>query len=98
MLNGIPVLASDRGALPEVVGQGGKCLPIPNCYTSDSRSTPTRDEVTAWLEAMIELWDDPGKYDAAAAAAKVASLTWHPDAVIPRWETYLNSLVGNIAG
>ena len=25
---GIPVIASDRGALPEVIGQAGQCLPL----------------------------------------------------------------------
>ena len=33
MLNGIPVIVSDRGALPEVVGDGGVALPLPDRLT-----------------------------------------------------------------
>jgi glycosyltransferase involved in cell wall biosynthesis len=92
MLNGIPVLASDRGALPEVVGQGGKCLPIPNHHTSESRTAPTKDEVVPWADALLGLWDDLGRYEAASAAAREASTTWHPDAVVPHWEAFLTRL------
>ena len=34
MANGIPVLASDRGALPETLGDAGFVLTIPERYTS----------------------------------------------------------------
>ena len=44
MANGIPVLASDRGALPETLGDAGFVLTIPERYTASSlgRADPAR--------------------------------------------------------
>ncbi|MGL4419758.1 MAG: glycosyltransferase, partial [Gemmataceae bacterium] len=41
LLNGIPVLASDRGALPEILGGNQHCLPIPVGYKEETRQLPT---------------------------------------------------------
>lgn len=43
MINGIPVLASDRGALPDVLGDAGPPLNIPAKYTPESRQAPRAD-------------------------------------------------------
>ncbi len=45
MLNGIPVLASNRGALPETIGDAGFLFDIPARYTPESREVPTAEEV-----------------------------------------------------
>ena len=45
MANGIPVLASDRGALPETLGDAGFVFTIPERYTPASLAVPTR---TRW--------------------------------------------------
>jgi glycosyltransferase involved in cell wall biosynthesis len=42
---GIPVLASDRGGLPELVGDGGEVL--------------RADDQGAWSDALAKLWRDP---------------------------------------
>ena len=41
MANGIPVLASDRGALPETLGNAGFVFTIPERYTPQSLEIPT---------------------------------------------------------
>lgn len=94
MLNGIPVVAGDRGALPEVVGSGGMCLPISANVTPESRTPPPEEEVRPWVEAVLRLWDDPAAYEAAAAAARGAAAAWHPGAVVPLWEEFFASLLG----
>jgi glycosyltransferase involved in cell wall biosynthesis len=94
MLNGVPVVASDRGALPEVVGRGGVCLPVPAHVTPDSRVAPTAAEVAPWVAAVVRLWDDPPAYAAASSAARTAAAVWHPAAVVPRWEGFLGALAG----
>jgi glycosyltransferase involved in cell wall biosynthesis len=59
MANGIPVLASDRGALPETLDDAGLVFTIPDRCTPASSLVPTAQEVAPW-EAVIEaLWDDP---------------------------------------
>jgi glycosyltransferase involved in cell wall biosynthesis len=92
MFSGIPVVTSDRGALPEVVGTGGTCLPIPAHITPETRTPPTAEEVTPWVEAVIGLWDNATRYETASVAAKSASTAWHSGAVVPRWEEFLASL------
>jgi glycosyltransferase involved in cell wall biosynthesis len=92
MFNGIPVVASDRGALPEVAGAGGRCLPIPDHVTPESRTPPSADEVAPWVRAILEVWDDPARYEAAGRAARSAASAWEPEAVVPRWEAFLAAL------
>ena len=55
-VSGIPALVSDRGALPETLGAGGRVVPL------DGGIGP-------WLEALDALWNDPAQYRASAAAA-----------------------------
>lgn len=59
MSNGLPVLASDRGPLPEIVGDGGFFLPAPPSLTPASASHPTADGGAPWLQIIERLWDDP---------------------------------------
>lgn len=54
--SGIPVLASDRGGLPEAVGPGGACLP-PDAALEQ------------WVAALSRMWDDPQHYAQLSAAA-----------------------------
>jgi glycosyltransferase involved in cell wall biosynthesis len=45
LASGVPVLASDRGGLPELVGP---------------ESVVPADDGAAWSDALRELWEDPG--------------------------------------
>lgn len=56
LINGIPVLSSNRGALPEVVGDAGVVLEIPP--ESTSTSAPPMEYVMPWVESIVALWDD----------------------------------------
>ena len=57
-MNGIPALCSDRGALPEVVGDPKLVLPIPPRFTPATRAIPVSEETEDWLAAIVALWDD----------------------------------------
>ncbi|MBP5622195.1 MAG: glycosyltransferase, partial [Thermoguttaceae bacterium] len=56
--NGIPVLCSDRGALPEVCGVPELILSIPKKFTATSRIVPEPSETTRWVERIARFWDD----------------------------------------
>lgn len=56
-INGIPVLGSNRGGLPQAIGPGGLVLPA---------QAPIED----WLAALSKLWDDPDRYEEFAQAAR----------------------------
>ncbi len=55
--SGIPVLASDRGGLPEAVGPGGRVL---------AHDAPA----AAWAAVLRKYWRDRAVYGAASAAAQ----------------------------
>jgi glycosyltransferase involved in cell wall biosynthesis len=52
-VNGIPVLGSDRGGLPQAIGQGGLVV-------------PAQAPIEAWLAALDLIWNDPDIYAARA--------------------------------
>ena len=92
-INGIPVLASDRGALPEVVGNGGFLLPIPERYGPETLTAPTADEVAPWIEAIIRLWDDDAYYVEACERSKRAAKRWQPERVAGKYEAFFRGLL-----
>ena len=57
MFSGTPVIASDRGALPETVGDAGQTLSIPSKYTPHHFNLPTSEEVAPWTNSIEYLWD-----------------------------------------
>lgn len=77
-MSGIPVLASDRGGLPEAVGPGGLLVP---------HDAP----VEAWTAALSAMLDDPTRYAAfcQAAAEHAARPEIVPDRLIARLEDVL---------
>jgi glycosyltransferase involved in cell wall biosynthesis len=92
MLNGIPVLASNRGALPEVVGEGGLLFDIPARYTPETRDVPTAEEVEPWVETIIRLWDDEAFYRQRSEKALSWSQRWHPDKLRPLYVEFFSNL------
>jgi glycosyltransferase involved in cell wall biosynthesis len=66
LADGLPVLGSDRGGLPELVGEDAG-LPV--------------EDPAAWSAALTALWTDPAARAAAGAAALARARTRHsPDA------------------
>jgi glycosyltransferase involved in cell wall biosynthesis len=59
MADGIPVLASDRGALAETLGDAGFVFTIPDRCTPASGIVPTSHEVAPWVAVIERLWDHP---------------------------------------
>ncbi len=76
MINGVPALVADRGALPEViggdaaVGGGGYVLPVPSWMTVETTAIPSEAEIEPWVQAVCGLWDDAALYDRVAARAR----------------------------
>ena len=68
-LNGIPVVCSNRGALPEVVENWGITLDVPRRFTPSARTIPTPDEVAPWVDAIATLWNDDGYAQTLARVA-----------------------------
>jgi glycosyltransferase involved in cell wall biosynthesis len=88
-INGIPTIASTRGALPESLAGGGFLLDIPAEFTPATRVPPGGADVAGWVALVEQLWDDPDFYAAGAVEARAAAVRWHPDELVPRWADVL---------
>jgi glycosyltransferase involved in cell wall biosynthesis len=92
MINGIPVLASNRGALPETIGDAGFLFDIPARYTPDTREVPMAEEVEPWVETIIRLWDDAAEYERWSRAARERARQWHPDRLAPIYREFFSQV------
>ncbi len=84
-VNGIPVLASNRGGLPEAVGPGGVCLDY---------DAP----VVVWAETLRHMWNDPTYYAELSARARshAARTDYQPETLIGRFVDLLEALASGV--
>ncbi len=92
MANGIPVIGSDRGAIPETLGGAGIVLPLPERITQATRILPTAEEVAPWVEAVIRLWDDAEFYEGHRLKALAEAKRWDPAVLEPRYVEFFRNL------
>jgi glycosyltransferase involved in cell wall biosynthesis len=92
MANGIPVLASDRGALPETLGEAGFVFTIQDRCTPASNVVPTAQEVAPWVAVIERLWDDP-EFEAEHRKRSLAEASrWDGDKLAEQYESFFRSL------
>jgi glycosyltransferase involved in cell wall biosynthesis len=91
MLNGIPVLASNRGGLPETIGEAGFLFDIPPS-TPESCELPTAEEVASWVDSIIRLWDDAAEYHRCSRAARQRAERWHPERLAPLYREFFSHI------
>jgi hypothetical protein len=99
MINGVPPIVGNRGALPHVVGGdfasggGGRVLPIPEWMTSDTTRLPSERELEPWYEAVCALWDDASLYRAVSERARqIADERYSEDVSRKRHVDFFTSL------
>ncbi len=92
MANGIPVLASDRGALPETLGEAGFAFTIPERYTPTDLAIPTAREVAPWVATIERLWDDPEFEARHRAHAKAEARRWDPSRLAEQYEALFRAV------
>jgi hypothetical protein len=94
MVNGIPVLASRRAGLPEVLDRAGFLFDIPEGYTPESRTLPTAEEMAPWVETILRLWDDDAFYAAECRRSVEAAEAWRPEELGRRYESFFARVAG----
>src|SRR5262249_46015915 len=92
MANGIPVLASDRGALPETLGASGFVFTIPERHTPTSLEIPSAREVAPWVAAIERLWDDPDFEARHRALARVEAQRWEAGRLAEQYEALFRTV------
>ena len=93
MANGIPVLASDRGALPETLGGAGFVFTVPERCTPTSGVVPTAQEVAPWVAVIERLWDDPEFEAEHRQRALAEAERWDSTTLADQFERFFLSLV-----
>jgi glycosyltransferase involved in cell wall biosynthesis len=96
LANGLPVLATRRGGLPDVLGGAGFLFDVPTRYTVPAGMTevPTADEVSGWVGVIERLWEDAPFYAEHRAKALARATAWEPDRVRPGVEAFLRGVAG----
>lgn len=95
MMNGIPVLASRRGGLPEALAGAGFLFDIPGRYTPQAGLTPTADEVAPWVQTSLRLYEDEPFYRAESERIRAAAQYWHPERLNPLFDRFFRALLGS---
>jgi len=93
LANGIPVLASDRGGLPETLGDAGFLFTLPDrLVASPSAALPTAREVAPWIATIERLWDDP-EFEARHRALSLAEARrWDGAQLAEQYERFFAAL------
>ena len=92
LANGIPVLASDRGGLPETLGDAGFLFTLPErLFAAGAVPVPTAREVAAWVALIERLWDDPDFRARHHALAKAQAARWDSDRVVGEYEEFFRT-------
>lgn len=97
LANGLPVLASDRGALPETLGDAGFVFALPERCTPHGREPPTAREVAPWIAVIERLWDDRAFEASHRARARAAAARWDDGLVADRYGEFF-ARVGGASG
>ncbi len=92
MINGIPLIGSNRGGIPETLGDSGIVLGIPARLTPATRELPTAEEVNPWVKTIIGLWDDPTWYADQSQRAVEGSKRWLPEVLEPQYVCFFEDL------
>ncbi len=93
LANGIPVLASDRGGLPETLGDAGFLFTLPDrLVASGSAAVPTAREAAPWIATIEKLWDDPEFEARHRALALAEARRWDGGQLAERYEEFFEEL------
>lgn len=90
LANGLPVLASTRGALPETLGDAGLLFDVPETYAGRGADVPTAAEVAGWVAAVERLYDDEAYYQEHRRRARERARAWEPDRLRPGVEAFFH--------
>jgi glycosyltransferase involved in cell wall biosynthesis len=93
LLNGIPVIASNRGGLPDTLNGGGFVVSLPTDMLPDSIVPPTSDAVRRWIELTIRLMTDDGFYRESARRAYAAGRVYSQEALVSAYCSYFEGVL-----
>jgi len=93
LLNGIPPLVSNRGGLPEMVGEAGRVFPIPDSISLNDRVPVSAEVVQPWIDVIVRMFDDEDFYQAECAKAREAGNRFLPEVLAPQYVNFFREIV-----
>ena len=93
MANGIPVIVSSRGALPEVVGDAGIILDISARLLENAKLTPMKEDAEEWVRNILLLWDNKELYEDFSRRARERAQRWRPEIIAAHYDNVLSALI-----
>jgi glycosyltransferase involved in cell wall biosynthesis len=93
LANGLPVVASDRGALPETLGDAGFAFTLPERCDPSNAEVPTAQEVAPWVATIERLWDAPEWEAWHQSLAREAARRFGPDLLAEKFLSSFAALV-----
>ena len=94
LINGVPPIVSDRGSLPETVGDAGVVLPIPEWINPDNIKVPDENEVKPWFDAVCDIWDNDERYKALSEKGRQeAERLYSEDALKARYLAFFQRVL-----
>ena len=91
MANGIPVLASDRGACPRLSAMPASCSQSPIGARRPATSCPRRRKSRPWVAVIERLWDDPEFEAEHRRRAKAEAVRWDSDRLAEQYEMFFET-------
>ena len=95
LLNGIPVIASDCGGLPETLRGGGFVLPLPADLTPTTIVPPLAHALEPWVDLIIQLMTDEAFYQRSAHRATQAGRAYGQHALIAAYCSFFKEILGD---
>lgn len=93
LVNGVPVLVSDRGGLAESANGAGFVLPLPPDLTVQSQRPVSAEVVEPWLDLIVRLAFDEPFYEAAVARTREAARIYERRKLAPRYVDFFRSVL-----
>ena len=92
MINGIPVIGSDRGGTPGDPWRRRHRVALARAAHAGEPILPTAEEVEPWVEAIIRLWDDQAWYQEQSSRGREQAERWHPDRLRPLYAEFFGGV------
>jgi hypothetical protein len=86
--HGVPVIASNRGALPELLEGAALMLALPDRITPAMPIGVRPAELSPWVETVLRLYEDPSFAATRRSLALVAGQRWAAEKLAPEYARF----------
>jgi glycosyltransferase involved in cell wall biosynthesis len=93
LVNGIPPLVSDRGALSEYAGGAGYTFHVPEEITPARREPVPPEVVKPWIDVTMRMFDDEEFYQSECIRAREAAKKFLPETLAPQYVKFFREII-----